>query len=1057
MAGEFSVGAIVSKLKLDKEGWDASVKAVQEDQKKMTAFAKKHGDAMKKAGKAMTIAGAAIVGSFGLMVKSAVSFNKEMANVATLIPGQTERIKELKKNVQDLAIKYGKSTTDISGGLYQVVSAFGDASDTARKLEINVRAAAAGMATTTDAINLTSAVTKGYGDVTADAVQETADMAFVTVKLGQTTFPELAAAIGRVVPNAAKLKVSQEELFAVMSTLTGVTGNANEVSTQFAGILRGMMKPTETMAKTIEQLGFNSAETMIAELGLVGSLRKLMATTDGTAKGAAKLYMRTEALTAIFALTGKQADTFDGKLEAMRDTSGALDEAFDEISIGINEAGFNMERLKQVTVVLGQRLGDKLAPTIGKVALEVGKIINSISDWTEKHPVLTGVILKLVGALGGLMAVFGPLLMILPGIIAGLGAMSAGLLAALGPIAAVVAAVTVAVAIFTSFKKKLKEVAEGSGMLGDASERLWDKINKIAEIAGISQSELQKLTYKYQGNNNALLRAISTGKESKELQEASIEVGKKNVTTLDKQTASILGLGGSLKSGLTPAMKKIVDLSKTMSDELKQMTLDEFEYRVEKAQELFDEREKLLVAGEASAAEHALNKQVLDAELDKIEAEKLKKKKEAAAKFWKALVEKENEFLEFKKEVQDQIDERNMSTFELALKNAEEERDFKLKTLEEKYGGSVLYDELKRALEEEFSATKKKLLQEREEDEGEFRKRVAEAEEKFLEAKKTAWHNAFNNIANTINNVLNMIGRMFQDLLNIRLNQIAKEETAKLDAINKQYDAQISASRKLLEAEQRKTAEMIDLINEEYDAKKKWIEENIKDEEAKKKALEQLEKDRQAALTGMRTKRASEEKAAADALLALEEAKNEAVRLASEELEKKRSDARRKAAKQEKAVALLSAVVNTAAGIAKVFASVGPPASFILAAITLAAGLVQIALIKSQPLPLAKGAIVKEPTEALIGEAGPEAVIPIDRLLKAIANKPIGFVSEGGAGQQRSILSPASSGRDINITIENNYNISPEVAQSPQTLIEMFDRNTDEMTDKIKKSLDRYQ
>ena len=51
-----------------------------------------------------------------------------------------------------------------------------------------------------------------------------------------TTFPELAASIGRVVPVAAKMNVAQEELFAGFATLTGVTGSAAEVSTQLAGI-----------------------------------------------------------------------------------------------------------------------------------------------------------------------------------------------------------------------------------------------------------------------------------------------------------------------------------------------------------------------------------------------------------------------------------------------------------------------------------------------------------------------------------------------------------------------------------------------------------------------------------------------------------------------------------------------------------------------------------------------------------------------------------------------------------------------------------------------------
>lgn len=104
----------------------------------------------------------------------------------------------------------------------------------------DARGATAGLAQTTEAINLTSAVTKGYGDATAEVVQHASDLASTTVRLGQTTFPELAASIGSVVPLAAALNVTQEELFGTMATFTGVTGNAAEVSTQLTSVLTAM-------------------------------------------------------------------------------------------------------------------------------------------------------------------------------------------------------------------------------------------------------------------------------------------------------------------------------------------------------------------------------------------------------------------------------------------------------------------------------------------------------------------------------------------------------------------------------------------------------------------------------------------------------------------------------------------------------------------------------------------------------------------------------------------------------------------------------------------------
>ena len=81
---------------------------------------------------------------------------------------------------------------------YQVISAFGDTKEVPKQLEATLKAAKAGGASAFDSLNLLSAVTKGYGDTSFEAMMKVSDLAFQTVKLGQTTFPELASSIGRV-------------------------------------------------------------------------------------------------------------------------------------------------------------------------------------------------------------------------------------------------------------------------------------------------------------------------------------------------------------------------------------------------------------------------------------------------------------------------------------------------------------------------------------------------------------------------------------------------------------------------------------------------------------------------------------------------------------------------------------------------------------------------------------------------------------------------------------------------------------------------------------------
>jgi TP901 family phage tail tape measure protein len=340
----------------------------------------------------------------GAFIKTSMDMNRGMANVATLIPKSVERVKQLKTEVQDMSIATGTSTDIMTDGLYQVISAFGDTADTSKILEINARSAKAGVATVTDAVNLTSAVMKGYNDVSAEGAQKASDLAFQTVKLGQTTFPELASSMGRVIPLAGEMGMKQEELFAGFATLTGVTGNASEVSTQFAGALRAMMKPTERMKQMIGHLGYDSAKALISEKGLVPAMMEMVEAVGGSEEKLGELFGRAEPLTALFALSGAQATTFTEKMKAMKNATGSMNEAFKVQTEGINEVGFRWDQFKTKLKVVSSRMGDQLAPAFEKAL----GVLETFLDFFDKMSPTTK---KVVLALGAVVTILPPLMM----------------------------------------------------------------------------------------------------------------------------------------------------------------------------------------------------------------------------------------------------------------------------------------------------------------------------------------------------------------------------------------------------------------------------------------------------------------------------------------------------------------------------------------------------------------------------------------------------------------------------------------------------------------------
>ena len=353
-----------------------------------------------------------IIGASAAAIAFAADFNKGMANVATLLPKNTARVNELKQDIMDLGPATGKTLGDLTDGLYQVVSAFGDTADTAKILKINARAATAGLATTTDAINLTSAVTKGYGDTSAAAVLQASDLALLTVRLGQTTFPELAASIGKVVPLASELNVTQQELFATMATLTGVTGSAAEVSTQMRGAMQALLAPTADAADAFEAAGFASGEALIKQRGFAGAIQFL---TDEAKKAGVplqKFISSIEGQTFALALTGAQADEYQKKLKDMRKAQGTTKQAFVEATTGAGAAAFGFAQLRSNVEVMAVSLGDGLAPALSIVMENLKPVIDRVVDLSKRFANADkdtqGLVLKIIAA----VAAIGPMLIV---------------------------------------------------------------------------------------------------------------------------------------------------------------------------------------------------------------------------------------------------------------------------------------------------------------------------------------------------------------------------------------------------------------------------------------------------------------------------------------------------------------------------------------------------------------------------------------------------------------------------------------------------------------------
>lgn len=345
----------------------------------------KFGTGIAKTGANITRAvGLPLAGIGAMSVKAAMDMNQAMARVATLIPGNTKRVQELKKAMQNMAVATGESTESLTSGLYDAISAWGDSEETLKRFNTVVKAGQAGMSNSSEAMDLMIKVTENYGDTSNEAMKKVADLAFTTVKFAKKApFADMATNLGRVVPLAKQAGVTSKEMFAMMATFGGVTGNVSEVSTQMASLYGAVIdqnpKMTKALKKTNRLMGtdFKNASQMMEKVGTLEFLKRMNTAVGGSAQKFGELLGRKEAKVIAFSLLNAQSESYIKNMERMNNSAGNLSEAHKEVTDGIAKQNHEWNKLKQRAVVFAQRIGDKLLPI-------VERLFDRMEPWLKK-------------------------------------------------------------------------------------------------------------------------------------------------------------------------------------------------------------------------------------------------------------------------------------------------------------------------------------------------------------------------------------------------------------------------------------------------------------------------------------------------------------------------------------------------------------------------------------------------------------------------------------------------------------------------------------------------
>lgn len=331
------------------------------------------------------------------------AFGAAMKAANTMAGKNAEGFANLKGQVADLSKTLLIARDELANGLYQVISNGVPEDNWIDYLNKSAKASVGGIADLGETVKVTSTVIKNYG-LAWDAAESVQDKIQLTAKNGVTSFEQLAQALPRVTANASTLGVSVDELLASFATLTGVSGNTNEVATQMAAIFTALVKPSSEATEMAEKMGieFNAASIKAA-----GGLRNFLTQLDASVKEYAaangvleqevyaKLFGSAESLRALTPLTNQLAEKFSENVDAMANSAGTINAAYNEMS---STGGATTQMLKNqlgaITDVVAGFVGGAMpilsfTSQLGITAMSITSLVKTLKALNIQQGILT--------------------------------------------------------------------------------------------------------------------------------------------------------------------------------------------------------------------------------------------------------------------------------------------------------------------------------------------------------------------------------------------------------------------------------------------------------------------------------------------------------------------------------------------------------------------------------------------------------------------------------------------------------------------------------------------
>lgn len=437
---------------------------------KISVTTEKVGGKMKTAGQTMMPVTAALTGLGAVSVNTANDFEDAMSQAAGALDMPMEQMGELR----DLAIQTGKETIFSAKEAGQAITELAkggltEADIQAGALKSTMDLAASSGMELGNAANVVVQAMGAFG-LTANDSAQAANALAGAAAASSTDVEPLTQGLAQASAQAKNAGWSIQETTAVLGKFADAGIVGSDAGTSLKTMLQRLAAPTDTAAKKIEELGINTRDSQGNLLGASDMAEELQNKLGGLSPAARDAALQTifgsDAMRAATVMMNSGEEGLATYIKATNDQEAAQRLANSQMS----EGSLAIEEMKGSLETAAITIGQTLAPIITKVAEFITKLANKFS--TLPKGVQVGII-----AFAGLVAILGPLLMIIGQVMMGISAIAAVLSPLHVTIGAVVTVISVAVAAIGLIIAAIKNW----GAIAEWFRELWSSVCESAK------------------------------------------------------------------------------------------------------------------------------------------------------------------------------------------------------------------------------------------------------------------------------------------------------------------------------------------------------------------------------------------------------------------------------------------------------------------------------------------------------------------------------------------------------------------------------------------------